>query len=279
MKTHMIPNSLVYPKDWLSYKAAGRKISMLTAYDATMARLLTNSEIDAFLVGDSLAMVVQGHNSTTLVSLEDMIYHGKMVRRGARNKFIVVDMPFASYHFNLDRSIENAIRLFVETGASALKLEGGEPHLLELIERLTIAGIPIMGHLGLMPQRYLNAGGFVMQGKDKATANQIKKEAQQLEKAGCFALVLELVNSSLAQIITKELSIPTIGIGAGNDTDGQIRVTNDILELDLRFTPAHARIYSSLGQGIIQIANQYHNDVLKNKTNKSKTKNKYPPQE
>ena len=251
-----------YPTDFLLWKKKKRQISMLTAYDATMAYLLSRSNVDAFLVGDSLGMVMQGNQSTVPVTLENMIYHGQLVRRGAPQSFIVLDMPFASYHFGLDKSLENALNLFQSTHASALKLEGAEPHLLQLIERLSCSGVPIMGHLGLMPQRFLNMGGFRLTSTDKKTVEKLEHDCLALQKSGCFAVVLELVNEEITKKISQKLRIPVIGIGAGKYADGQIRVVNDLFGMDPRFSPSHCYVYETIGEKIMQFANEFHDDTI-----------------
>ncbi len=258
---------LHYPSHWLESKALGKKISVLTAYDAWMARLLEQADIDALLVGDSLGMVVQGHSSTLPVCLEDMIYHCRMVRRGAPNSFIIGDMPFASYQVSSDQAVANAMRLVQETGIDAVKVEGGaHSDLLAAIEKLTAYGVPVMGHLGFTPQSYRVLSGPKVQGRERKAADQMRKDALLLQKAGCFALVLELVVSQLAREISESIDIPSIGLGSGPHTSGQVLVFHDFLGLNPDFKPKHARLYAdSLGQQIIEAAKHYNADVKNSK--------------
>ena len=252
---------LRYPSHWIERKSRDEKISILTVYDASFARLLSHSEIDALLVGDSLGMTLQGHDSTLGVRLRDMIYHCRMVRRGAQDLFIIGDMPFASYQVSTEQALRNAMRLVQEGKVDAVKVEGSHPELLRAIEKLSSSGVPVMGHIGLTPQSYRNTAGFKVQGRDPAVAKRIAKEALLLQEAGCFALVLELLLSPLSKKITESLKIPTIGIGSGIHTSGQVLVLHDFLGLDLGFTPKHARAYLQMGAEIINAANRYHHDV------------------
>ena len=254
---------LRYPTHWLERKAKDEKISMLTVYDASFARLLSHSEIDALLVGDSLGMTLQGHDSTLPVRLRDMIYHCSMVRRGAQDLFIIGDMPFASYQLSTKQALRNAMRLVQEGRVDAVKVEGSHPELLRAIEKLSSSGVPVMGHIGLTPQSYSKTASFKMQGREPADAKGLAKEALLLQETGCFALVLELLFSPLAKQITESLSIPTIGIGSGRYTSGQVLVLHDFLGLDPRFTPRHARAYLQMGTELINAANLYHRDIQK----------------
>ena len=240
---------LKYPSDWLKYKRIGAKISVLTAYDACFAKIAEKAGVDAILVGDSVAMLVQGHNSTTPVSLEQMLYHCKLVRRGAPNTFIIGDMPFGSYHGSENKALENGIKLFQEGGIDALKVEGAYPSLIHVIPKWIACGIPIIGHIGLQPQSFRIAGGYRRQGKTLEAAAELKKEAYSLQKAGCFALVLELVSAKLTETLTQELDIATIGIGSGNGSSGQVLVMHDMLGLAIEeAVPKHVKSYANLGE-------------------------------
>ncbi len=221
------------------------KITMVTAYDYPSAKSVEQAKADIILVGDSLGMVVLGYESTINVTMEDMIHHGKAARRGAPNTFIVVDMPFMSYHISMERSLENAKRLYQETGAQAIKVEGGTDEIYELVHRLTHAGIPVIGHVGLTPQLVNVFGGFKVQGKDQESAERIVKQAQALENSGVIACVLEGVPKTLSHLITNKLSIPTIGIGAGIDCDGQVLVYHDLLQYGVDRFPRFVKTYAN----------------------------------
>lgn len=211
-------------------KKNNEKITMVTAYDFPSAKIVEEAEMDMILVGDSLGMVVLGYSSTVEVTMEDMIHHAKAVTRGAPNTFVVVDMPFMSYHISMEQAMVNAQRLMQKTNAQALKLEGASPDVLQLVKKLTDAGVPVIGHLGLTPQSVHVLGGYRVQGKDKATALKLIDDAKKLEQNGAISIVLECVPDRLAKHITKSLSIPTIGIGAGKDCDGQVLVFHDLLQ-------------------------------------------------
>lgn len=236
------------------------KISCLTAYDYPTARLLDEAGVDVLLVGDSLGMVVLGYDSTLPVSIEEMLHHTRAVRRGTKRALVVSDMPYGSYHSEIAESVRNAVRFVKEAGAEAVKVEGGERRL-ELIVRLTEAEIPVMGHVGLTPQSVNALGGYRVQGKTVNAAEQLLRDARAVEAAGAFAVVLEAVPRELAAEITHELKIPTIGIGAGPDCDGQILVTHDILGLTFAQTPKFARQYANLGETISKAAREYCDDV------------------
>ncbi|RMH36790.1 MAG: 3-methyl-2-oxobutanoate hydroxymethyltransferase, partial [Deltaproteobacteria bacterium] len=223
-------------------KQRGEKIAMLTAYDATFARLLDESGVDILLVGDSLGMVIQGQPTTLPVTLEESIYHTRAVARGARRAHIVGDMPFLSYQTSIPEALRNAGRMIKEGGAHAVKLEGGAQHA-ELVSRLVHIGIPVMGHIGLTPQSYHQLGGFKVQGRGAGQADQLVADAHALEDAGAYAVVLEGIPREVAARITAELSIPTIGIGAGPDCDGQVLVIYDLLGMDDSFKPKFVRRY------------------------------------
>lgn len=241
-------------------KVEAQKITMLTAYDYSMAKLLDNAGVDTLLVGDSLGMVVQGNDSTLSVSVDDMIYHGKAVTKATKRAFVVVDMPFLSYHVSIEETIKNAGRIIKETGADAVKIEGGE-RVVETIEALTNAQIPVMGHLGLTPQSVNLFGGFRAQGKNEYDAKKIVEDAHLLQDAGVFAIVLECIPELLARLISKKLWIPTIGIGAGRYCDGQVLVINDMLGIFNDFTPKFVKHFADLAQPIKKAVKTYIDEV------------------
>ena len=217
-------------------KSAKRSMQMLTCYDFQTAQLLNDTTLDLVLVGDSLGNVVLGYDHTIAVELDTMILFTKAVKKGAPDKFVIADLPFGSYA-SLESGLQNSIKLFQQSGAEALKLEGAYPFECELIERLTQIGIPVMGHIGLTPQSVHEQGGYYTHGKDAASQARLMKEAQALEEAGCFSVVLEFVEESLAKKITDKLKIPTIGIGSGKHTDGQVLVINDLLHIGKKDPP------------------------------------------
>lgn len=237
-----------------------KKIVCLTAYDYPTARLLDEAGVDVLLVGDSVAMVALGYDSTLPVTLEEMIHHARAVRRGTKHALLVADMPFGSYHSDTAESLRNAVRFVKEASVEAVKVEGGERRL-ELIARLTEAEIPVMGHIGLTPQSVNALGGYRVQGKTTDSAEQLLRDARAVEAAGAFAVVLEAVPRELAAQITRELRIPTIGIGAGPDCDGQILVVHDLLGLTFEHTPKFARQYANIGEAITNAVRGYCNDV------------------
>ncbi|MGB8473300.1 MAG: 3-methyl-2-oxobutanoate hydroxymethyltransferase [Candidatus Acidiferrum sp.] len=237
-----------------------KKITCLTAYDYPTARLLDEAGVDVLLVGDSLGMVVLGYESTLPVSIEEMLHHTRAVRRGTRRALVVADMPYGSYHTDTGESLRNAVRFVKEAGAEAVKVEGGERRL-ELIVRLTEAEIPVMGHVGLTPQSVNALGGYRVQGKTTDAAEQLLRDARAVEAAGAFAVVLEAVPRELAAQITRELRIPTIGIGAGPDCDGQVLVIHDLLGLTFGQTPKFARQYANVGEIISKAAREFCEDV------------------
>jgi len=241
-------------------KKAGRKISMITAYDYTSACLVNKSGIDCILVGDSLGNVIQGHDSTLPVTMDEMIYHGKIVRRGAPGKFLVLDMPFGSYQGSEDDAVIHAGRFIKECGAQAVKLEGAG-RFLPLISRLTESSVPVMGHLGLTPQSIHNFGSYRVQGKTDEDAERLVCDAVALERAGCFAIVLELVVSECAKRISENVSVPTIGIGSGIGCDGQVLVFHDLLGLNPDFKPKFVKTYTDGAQQFISAFNQYHKEI------------------
>jgi 3-methyl-2-oxobutanoate hydroxymethyltransferase len=237
-----------------------QKITCLTAYDYPTARLLDEAGVDVILVGDSLGMVVLGYESTLPVTIEEMLHHARAVRRGVHRALVVADMPYGSYHTDTAESLRNAVRFVKEAGAEAVKVEGGERRL-ELISRLTEAEIPVMGHVGLTPQSVNALGGYRVQGKTPDAADQLIRDAHAVEAAGAFAVVLEAVPRELAAQITRELRIPTIGIGAGPDCDGQILVIHDLLGLTFNQTPKFARQYANVRDTILKAAKEYCEDV------------------
>lgn len=241
-------------------KERGEKITMLTAYDATFARLLDESHIDVLLVGDSLGMVIQGHETTLPVTLDEIIYHTRAVVRGARRAHVVGDMPFMSYQAGLDQAVANAGRLVKEGGCHSVKLEGGARHVT-LVEHLVGAGIPVMGHIGLTPQSFHQLGGFKIQGRGEGEAERLERDALALQAAGCYAVVLEGIPAEIAGRISRALTIPTIGIGAGPDCDGQILVCYDMLGLFDGFVPSFVKQYANLAETITTATQAYADDV------------------
>ncbi len=244
-------------------KKKGIKISVLTAYDFITANILDQSGIEIILVGDSLSNVFQGNETTLPVTMDEMIYHTKAVTKGVNRAMVVVDMPFMSYQLSIDEGFRNAGRIMKETSASAVKLEGGV-RVADTIKKITEAGIPVMGHIGLTPQSIHQFGSYRERGKDKEEANEILRDAKAVEDAGAFAIVLEKIPASLAQKITENLSIPTIGIGAGVHCDGQVLVTPDMLGLNVDFHPRFVRHYAKLAEEISSAVKKYIDDV-KNK--------------
>jgi 3-methyl-2-oxobutanoate hydroxymethyltransferase len=253
MSTHSGPKKRVSIHELRRMKDAGEKIAMVTAYDATAARLVAAAGVDAVLVGDSLGMVVQGHDSTLPVTLDQMVYHSAMVRRGLDRDgapaHLVADMPFGSYQASADEGVKAAMRLVAEGGAHSVKLEGGAD-FTEVIRRIVRAGVPVMGHIGLTPQSVHKMGGYVVQGKDSDRAQQILRDGRALEAAGCYAIVLECIPAELARIVTSQLRIPTIGIGAGPHVDGQVLVLHDLLALDPSFTPRFVKRFAEMGAAV-----------------------------
>ncbi|HXK74884.1 MAG TPA: 3-methyl-2-oxobutanoate hydroxymethyltransferase [Bacteroidaceae bacterium] len=241
-------------------KQRGEKISMLTAYDYTMAQIVDQSGIDVILVGDSASNVMAGNITTLPITLDQMIYHGTSVMRAVQRALVVVDMPFGSYQGNSKEGLSSAIRIMKETGADAIKLEGGE-EIIETVRRILSAGIPIMGHLGLMPQSINKYGTYAVRAKEQDEAEKLIRDAKLLEEAGCFAVVLEKIPSALAAQVTKELSIPVIGIGAGNCADGQVLVIQDMLGMNHGFSPRFLRRYADLYSTMTEAIHQYSEDV------------------
>ena len=241
-------------------KQRGEKIPMLTAYDYPTARLVEQAGVPIILVGDSLGMVVLGYDSTVPVTMEDMIHHIKAVVRGTERAIVVADLPFMSYQVSVDEAMRNAGRLLKETGATAVKLEGGQ-EMAETVHRLTAAGIPVMGHLGLTPQSVNQLGGYRLQGKTPQAAVKLLNDARALEEAGAFAVVLETIPARVAEAVTNGLQVPTIGIGAGPFCDGQVQVLHDFLGIFQDFIPRHAKQYAQVGATIRDAASRYVADV------------------
>ena len=244
-------------------KTNSEKISMITAYDFSFARLFDQAGIDVILVGDSASNVMAGHESTLPITLDQMIYHAASVIRGTERALVVVDLPFGSYQSNSEVALASAIRIMKETGAHALKLEGGE-EVVESVKRIVSAGIPVMGHLGLTPQSIHKFGTYVVRAKEEAEANKLRNDAILLQDAGCFAVVLEKIPAELAKEVSEKLNIPTIGIGAGMHCDGQVLVMHDMLGINTEFKPRFLRTYLNLAEEVTGAVKQYISDV-KNK--------------
>lgn len=241
-------------------KLKGEKIAMLTAYDYSMARILDEAEIDVILVGDSASNVMAGYETTLPITLENMIYHAASVVRAVRRALVVVDLPFGTYQGNSKEALASSVRIMKETGAHAVKLEGGH-QIAESIERILSAGIPVMGHLGLTPQSIHKFGTYVVRAREEEEARRLIEDARILEKAGCFAIVLEKIPARLAEEVTATLRIPVIGIGAGPKTDGQVLVLHDMLGITQEFSPRFLRRYHNLYDEIKGAVQTYINDV------------------
>lgn len=247
-------------KSFQEAKNNNRKITMLTAYDYSMAKMVDEAGVDAILIGDSLGMVFQGNDSTLPVTVDEIIYHTKAVVRGSKRALIISDMPFMSYHVSKEDAVRNAGRLVKEGGAHAVKLEGGTKYA-DIIKAIVDAQIPVMGHIGLTPQSVNAFGGFKVQGKDEAAARQIIEDAKALEKAGAFAITLEGIPAKLAKIVTETVNVPTIGIGAGKDCDGQVLVINDMLGMFSDFVPKFVKQYAKLNIDINTALKAYISEV------------------
>lgn len=258
--THAAPIRRVTTRRLLDMKKKGQKIVCLTAYDALMARILDDAGVDVILVGDSLGNVVQGHDTTIPVTLDDIIYHTKAVIRGTKRSLVVADMPFMSYQVSPEEAFRNAGRLMKEAGAHAVKIEGGK-RVADAVGRMTEAGVPVMGHLGLTPQSINQFGSYRVRGTTEAEQEQILADAKLLADAGAFAIVLEKIPSSLAKKVSESISVPTIGIGAGNSCDGQVLVYTDMLGITVDFSPRFVRKYDNLHERIHTAVNNYCNDV------------------
>ncbi len=241
-------------------KMQGEKISMLTAYDYSFAKIFDAAGIDVLLVGDSAGNVIAGYETTVPVTLEQMIYHAQSVVRGIQRCLVVVDMPFGTYQSNSDIALASAIRIMKETGAHSIKLEGGE-EVLDSIKKIVSAGIPVMGHLGLTPQSIYKFGTYTVRAKEEAEANQLKKDALLLQEAGCFAIVLEKIPATLAAEVSKSITIPTIGIGAGAECDGQVLVMHDMLGINTEFKPRFLRQYLNIHEQATSAVQAYIKDV------------------
>ena len=241
-------------------KDRGEKIAMLTSYDYSMAKIVDAAGVDVILVGDSAANVMAGYETTVPITLDAMIYHARSVVRAVERALVVVDLPFGTYQGNSKMALDSAIRIMKETEADAVKLEGGE-EILESVERILTAGIPIMGHLGLTPQSIHKFGTYTVRAREEAEAEKLVRDARLLEEAGCFAVVLEKIPAVLAERVSKELSIPTIGIGAGGGTDGQVLVIHDMLGINKGFSPCFLRRYADLHTVMTDAVGRYVADV------------------
>ena len=241
-------------------KQRGEKIPMLTAYDYSTARLIDEAGVPLILVGDSLGMVMLGYESTIPVTMDEMIHHTKAVVRGAKQAMVIGDMPFMTYHVSVEDALRNAARFIQEGGAQAVKLEGGEV-VADKVSRLVACGIPVQGHIGLTPQSVHQLGGYKVVGKTPEVAERVLNDARALEEAGAFSIVLECVPAPLSKLITERAAVPTIGIGAGKDCDGQVQVVSDILGLFTDFVPKHAKQYARLSQAITTAITDYIGEV------------------
>lgn len=241
-------------------KVAGEKISMLTGYDFSMARIIDQAGIDVILVGDSASNVMAGHETTLPITLDQMIYHASSVVRAVNRALVVVDMPFGSYQGNSKEALSSAIKIMKESGGHAVKMEGGI-EIIESIKRILTAGIPVMGHLGLTPQSIYKFGTYVVRAKEEEEANRLIQDAKALEEAGCFAIVLEKIPADLAESVAQIVSIPIIGIGAGNGVDGQVLVVHDMLGINNEFSPRFLRKYDNLYDRMMNAFQSYISDV------------------
>ena len=241
-------------------KTRGEKISMITAYDYSFAKIFDAAGIDVILVGDSASNVMAGHETTLPITLDQIIYHASSVIRGVSRSLVVVDLPFGSYQSNSKEALASAIRIMKETGAHAVKLEGGE-EVIESAKRIMAAGVPVMGHLGLTPQSIYKFGTYTVRAREEMEAEKLKQDAKLLEESGCFAMVLEKIPAALAKEVSGSLSIPTIGIGAGNHCDGQVLVMHDMLGINTEFKPRFLRQYLNLQEQITQAVQHYIRDV------------------
>jgi 3-methyl-2-oxobutanoate hydroxymethyltransferase len=241
-------------------KSVGEKISMITAYDYSFAKIFDTAGIDIILVGDSASNVMAGHETTLPITLEQMIYHAASVVRGVDRSLVVVDMPFGSYQGNSKEALNSAIRIMKESGGHSVKLEGGE-EVVESIKRIVSAGVPVMGHLGLTPQSIYKFGTYTVRAKEEEEADKLKKDALLLEEAGCFAIVLEKIPATLAREVSESLHIPTIGIGAGGHCDGQVLVMHDMLGINTEFKPRFLRQYLNMSEQVTAAVQKYIADV------------------
>ena len=244
----------------LEMKQGGQKISMLTAYDYSMAKIVDEANIDVILVGDSASNVMAGHETTLPITLDQMIYHASSVVRAVKRSLVVVDMPFGSYQGNSKEALSSAIKIMKESGGHAVKMEGGQ-EILDSIKRILTAGIPVMGHLGLTPQSIYKFGTYVVRAKEDEEAQRLIEDAKALEEVGCFAIVLEKIPAALAAKVAQMISIPVIGIGAGNGVDGQVLVIHDMLGINNEFNPRFLRKYNNLHAHMLKAFQDYKNDV------------------
>ncbi|MFN5417179.1 MAG: 3-methyl-2-oxobutanoate hydroxymethyltransferase [Flavobacteriia bacterium] len=244
----------------LEMKQRGEKISMLTGYDFSMAKIIDEAGIDVILVGDSASNVMAGHETTLPITLDQMIYHASSVVRAVERALIVVDMPFGSYQGNSKEALSNAIRIMKESGGHSVKMEGGQ-EIIESVKRILTAGIPVMGHLGLTPQSIYKFGTYVVRAKEEDEANRLIEDAKALEEAGCFAIVLEKIPAKLAELVAKSVSVPIIGIGAGGGVDGQVLVVHDMLGINNEFSPRFLRKYNNLYDQMMNSFQDYIKDV------------------
>ncbi len=242
-------------------RKGGDKLVVVTAYDAMFGKLVDEAGVDAVLVGDSVGNVVAGYESTLPVTLDQMIYHAAAVRRGVKRALLIVDMPFLTYQASIESAILNCGRVMQQTGAHAVKVEGGHPEMAETVKSLVRTGIPVMGHLGFTPQSVRTLGGFKVQGREPAAADQMVEDAKRLEDAGAFAIVLELVPSTVAERVTSAVHIPTIGIGAGISCDGQVLVLPDLLGLNDEFSPKFLKRYANLAADVREAVSAFARDV------------------
>ncbi len=247
-------------KSLVDMKQRGEKISMLTAYDYSMAKIVDNAHVDAILVGDSASNTMAGHETTLPITLDQMIYHASSVIRAIERALVVVDLPFGCYQSDPKKALQSAIRIMKESGAHAVKVEGGED-IADSVKRIIKAGIPVMGHLGLTPQSIYKFGTYSVRAKEEHEADQLKKDAKLLEELGCFAIVLEKIPATLAKEIAESISIPIIGIGAGNGVDGQVLVIHDLLGMTHEFNPRFLRRYLNLYEEMTQAIKSYVKDV------------------
>lgn len=241
-------------------KESGEKISMITAYDFSFAKIFDEAGIEIILVGDSASNVMAGHETTLPITLDQMIYHASSVVRGSNRALIIVDLPFGSYQGNSKEALNSTIRIMKETGAHAIKLEGGE-EVIESVKRIVGAGVPVMGHLGLTPQSIYKFGTYIVRAKEEEEAEKLKKDALLLQEAGCFGIVLEKIPAVLASEVSQKLMIPTIGIGAGNGCDGQVLVMHDMLGINTEFKPRFLRTYLDLNEQVTSAVQHYIKDV------------------
>ena len=260
MSIHQKTYKKVTTKSLQEMKKNGEKISMLTAYDYTLAKIVDEGGVDVILVGDSASNVIAGHETTLPITLDQMIYHASSVIRAVERALVVVDLPFGTYQSDSQAALESAIRIMKESGSHAVKLEGGK-EIKDSIKRIIKAGIPVMGHLGLTPQSIYKFGTYTVRAKEEKEANQLISDAKLLEKIGCFAIVLEKIPSELAEKVAKEVNIPIIGIGAGNKVDGQVLVLHDLIGMTKEFNPRFLRRYMNLHDEMINAISSFSSDI------------------